>query len=201
MKTVFKFFCILFCALFILSCAGCGNKATPEPQASLVADALLEESRYSLGDSMGDYSVTDVNGVTYKFSEILKDKKAIVLNFWFINCGPCRMEFPYLNEAYEAYKEDIEVIAINPVGDSEADVKAFAEEMTLSFPVAVGDEAWNQAVNIQGYPTTMVIDRTGTVSFVHTGYIDSTETFERVFEFFTKDDYTPTLVENISDIK
>ena len=201
MKTVSKIFCVLFCILSILCFAGCGSTAEPESQVSLVANASLAESKYSLGDKMGDHTVTDVNGVSYKVSDLLKEKKVIVLNFWFINCGPCRMEFPYMEEAYQSFKEDIEILAINPVGDSEADIKAFAKDMGLSFPVIEGDENWNFAMGIQGYPTTVVIDRTGTVSFVHTGYIDSTETFNSIFEFFTDKGYTPTLVENISDIK
>ncbi|MBQ8572288.1 MAG: redoxin domain-containing protein [Ruminococcus sp.] len=192
--------CLVLALMVVLLCAGCSNNE--EPQApTLTADAVLSESNYRLGDTMGDYTVTDINGVSYKFSDILKDKKAIVLNFWFINCGPCRIEFPYMNEAYESFKEDIEILAINPVGDSEADIKAFAEENSLSFPVVTGDTAWNTAMNIQGYPTTVVIDRTGVVSMKHTGYIDSTETFKDIFEFFTKDGYTHTIVNNLSDIK
>lgn len=197
MKSVFKFICLAFSLLFIFTCAGCGEAQTP----ALAAEAPLEECRFTLGDTMCDFTVTDVNGVSHKFSDILKEKKALVLNFWFVNCGPCQMEFPYMNEAYEAYKSDLEILAINPVGDSEADIKAFAEEFGLSFPVAAGDIAWESAFALQGYPTTVVIDRTGVVSMVHTGYVDSTETFERVFEFFTDEAYTPTLVKNISNIK
>jgi len=73
--------------------------------------------------------------------------------------------------------------------------------MDLTFSVAVGDLEWNNAFYIQGFPTTVVIDRTGTISFMHTGYIDSTETFMDIFEFFISEDYTPTVVKNISDIK
>lgn len=193
-----KTICLIFALLFICLLAGCSGEEEP---VSLVADAVLAESSYSLGDTMGDYTLTDVNGVSYKLSDLLKDKKAIVLNFWFINCTPCKIEFPYLDEAYGKYKDDIEVLAVNCVDTSEADVADFATENGLSFPVIAGDIAWEKAMNIQGYPTTVVIDRFGTVSMVHTGYIDSAETFESIFEFFTNDGYTPTLVRNISDIK
>lgn len=200
MKAVIsKFACLALALLLVSLCAGC--KAEEEHVPSLVSDAVLAESSYSLGDIMGDYTLTDVNGVSYKFSDLLKDKKAIVLNFWFINCGPCKIEFPYLEEAYGNYKDDIEVLAINPVGDSEADIKAFATENGLSFPVVAGDTAWEKTMSLTGYPTTVVIDRNGIVSMSHTGYIDSTETFESIFEFFTADDYTATVVKNISDIK
>ncbi|MBQ2688209.1 MAG: redoxin domain-containing protein [Clostridia bacterium] len=190
---------VLLSLLLLAFCAGCSNNS--EEALALTPDPVLSESRYTLGDKMGDYTITDVNGVSHNFSEILAEKKAIVLNFWFINCGPCRIEFPYMNEAYESLKADIEILAINPTGESEEDIKAFSEEMGLTFPVAVGDLEWNNAFYIQGFPTTVVIDRTGTISFMHTGYIDSTETFMDIFEFFISEDYTPTVVKNISDIK
>lgn len=195
---VCKLLCLVVSLLLVLLCAGCDTKGE---QATLTADAVLEESSYKPGDAMGDYTLTDVNGNVHSFFDILSEKKALVLNFWFINCGPCKIEFPYLDEAYQNYKEELEVLAIDCVGDSEADIASFAAEYNLSFPVVAGDVAWESAVRIQGYPTTVVIDRFGTVAMVHTGYIDSTDTFERIFEFFTADDYEATLVKNISDIQ
>lgn len=199
-KIISRFICLVLSLLLVCLCAGCDAQNEPE-SATLVADAVLEESSYQLGDTMGDYTVTDVNGVTYRFSDLLKEKRAIVLNFWFIGCTPCKIEFPYLDEAYRNYSEDIELLAINCVGESEADIADFAVENDLSFPVVPGDVAWESAMRIQGYPTTVVIDRNGIVSLIHTGYIDSTDTFNDIFEFFTADDYTATLVKNISDIQ
>lgn len=200
MKTLIsKSFCLVLSLLLVFLCVGCDSQE--EPAAVLTPDPVLDDSSYSLGDTMGDYTLTDVKGDTYSFSELLKDKKAIVLNFWFVNCGPCRIEFPYLEEAYVNYQNDIEVLAINCVDENASDVADFATENGLSFPVIAGDTAWEKTMSIQGYPTTVVIDRFGTISMIHTGYIDSTETFEHIFEFFANDEYTPTLVKNLSDIK
>lgn len=201
MKSLFfKLTALALCTVLCVLCAGCVIQTPEERKGGLVENPNLSVSYYRLGDSMGDYTITDVNGVEHSFSQILETKKAIVLNFWFINCGPCKIEFPYMNEAYQSFKDDIEILAINTVDENEAEIKAFAEENGLSFPVASGDMGWNQALAIQGFPTTVVIDRTGVVSMMHVGYIDSTDTFENIFEFFTDDAYTPTLVEDISDI-
>ena len=103
-KAIFLILCI--CLLCLVGCADNGNH--------LVTGAVLSASSYKLGDNMGDYTVTDINGQTHSFSELLQSKKAIVLNFWFVNCGPCQMEFPYLQSAYDTYSDDVAVIAINP---------------------------------------------------------------------------------------
>ena len=155
---------------------------------------------YKLGNIVDDFSVTDVNGTTYKVSELLKTKKAIVLNFWFENCGPCRMEFPYLNEAYNEYKDKLEVIAISPV-DSENTVADYAEEMKLDFPMASGDIEWENAFGFEGYPTTVVIDRYGMVAFTHTGSVTDKDTFVTLFEYFTSDEYKQGVVKNLSELK
>ncbi len=181
-------------------CSGCTqNPSEDEDGPALVTDAVLSESSYSLGDQMGDYTLTDIKGNTYTFSEILKEKEAIVLNFWFINCGPCKLEFPYLDEAYKLNSDKVEVLAIN-CSDSIEDIEKFAEEWGLSFPIISGDPAWEGSIGIMGYPTTVIVDRFGTVSLKHTGYIDNTDTFLSIFEFFTAEDYVQTVVRNVEDI-
>ena len=85
-----------------------------EIKLEITLDGNAEEVVYKLGDVVLDFELTATNGTTYKLSELLKEKKAVVLNFWFLNCGPCKMEFPFLQAAYDEYKDKIEVLAINP---------------------------------------------------------------------------------------
>ena len=153
-----------------------------------------------LGGVFCDFTVTSADGTEYTLSELLKTKKAVVLNFWFHNCGPCRMEFPHLEEAYAKYSDVLEVIAINPMDGTNASVLEYADELGLSFPVAVGDGYWVEAMGTRGYPTTVVIDRYGTVGFVHSSAFSSADEIEKLFGFFTAEDYTQTTIRNLSDI-
>ncbi len=161
----------------------------------------IEGRSYKLGSIVDDFSVTDVDGNTYKVSELLKTKKAIVLNFWFENCGPCRMEFPYMDEAYNDYKDKLEVVAISSI-DSENAVFAYKKQMELDFPMASDVREWGKAFDLSGgYPTTVIIDRYGMVAMSHSGAITDKETFASLFEYFTSDDYKQAPVRNLSDIK
>ena len=161
----------------------------------------LTNVTYELGDAIHDFIVAAVDGTEYKLSELLKEKKAVVLNFWFINCGPCKMEFPYLQQAYTQYQDDIEVLAINPVDGTNDTITTFAQDNELTFPMAVGDSEWEKCMKLTAYPTTVVIDRYGTISMIHKGMVTETETFTKVFEFFTSDDYEQTTIKSIEDIK
>ena len=169
-------------------------------KAAAIEDLNPEDVRYKLGDTIGDFTVVDTNGDEYKLSEMLKSKKAVVLNFWYIECNPCRAEFPYMNEAYAEFAGDIGLIAMNPVNDNEGDIAAFKSELELDFPVAMADPAWADMLQLTAYPTTVVIDRTGVISLMHTGSIDTADTFKQIFQYFTADDYVPGVVESLDEL-
>ena len=196
MKNLLKIISITLCFVILCFTSGCGSV-----KANLTQNPSLADSSYRLGDYMGDYTVTDVNGNSYTFSQLLETKKAIVLNFWFINCGPCQMEFPYLQKAYNSYIDDVEIIAINPVDKKASSIEKYAKQNELTIPLAVGEEAWATAFGLKGFPTTVVIDRYGSVAFMHMGAVTQDGVFEKIFEYFTADNYKQTTIKNISDIE
>ena len=52
-----------------------------------------------------DFTVYDLNGNPVKLSDYRG--KPVVLNFWSSRCGPCQMEMPDFQEAYEDLGEEI----------------------------------------------------------------------------------------------
>ncbi len=166
---------------------------------SALLDGDLSAHQFSLGDMLCDFTV-ETQDVSYTLSELLKTKKAVVLNFWFENCGPCRAEFPYLQNAYAAYADDIEVIAINPYDGTAESVQTYASNLKLTFPVIKAGEEWLTAFGLTSFPTTVVIDRYGMAAMIHKGAVTEAGVFENLFAYFTADDYVQTTVRNFSDI-
>ena len=160
----------------------------------------LSDSEFKLGDIICDFTVTAANGNEYNVSDLIKEKKAVILNFWFMNCGPCRSEFPYLQQAYEEYNDEIEVLALNPVDGTDESISVYADELALSFPMAVCSPEWEKCMKLTAYPTTVVIDRYGMISFIHTGSITEKDTFVRLFEYYSSDDYVQATIRSIDDI-
>ena len=170
-------------------------------EAQLLSEEEMDGVVFRLGDVFADMSVTAPDGTVYKISEILKEKKAVVLNFWYLNCAPCKIEFPYLQEAYTKYQDKIEVLAINPVDGTDAKITSFQSENNYTFPMMVGSGVWTEHINMSSFPTTLVIDRYGTVVYMHQGMFESAADFETLFEFFTADDYTQKTIRNLSELK
>ena len=65
-----------------------------------------------------------IDGNTKSFADF--KGKLLVINFWYINCGPCIIEMPYLNNLVREYQnEDVQFLALS--FDTVLDIKSFLE--------------------------------------------------------------------------
>ncbi len=160
----------------------------------------LEEVSFSLGDVMGELSVTTYDGKTLSLSQLLEEKEMVLLNFWYLECTPCKMEFPHLQEAYEKYSDKVEILALNPVDGDDESLKEYAQNLGLTFPVATCDALWQKAMKVLAYPTSVVIDRYGVISFIYQGYFDSVQSIEDVFAHFTAEDYEQGVIRDLEEL-
>ncbi len=158
----------------------------------LPASADLSKTTFGLGDVFFDAVFTDTEGKTHQISELLKEKNAVVLNFFYTNCQPCVMEFPHLQKAWENYKDQVAFLALDPLDDAQA-VAAFKQANGLSFPMAACEKGWESAMQLIGYPTTVVIDRYGMISFVYSGAFSDAQSVEAVFSYYGAAEYTQKL--------
>ncbi len=160
----------------------------------------LEGINLKLGDVMYDLSVTDTQGNTWQISQLLQEKKAVVLNFWFLSCTPCKMEFPHLQKAYEEYGDEVAVLALNPVDTDAEAVAKYAQELGLTMPVGLCDPAIQSALQMNAYPTTVVIDRYGIISLIHEGSIPSTNNFKDIMAHYAAEDYQQEIVTDVNSL-
>jgi thiol-disulfide isomerase/thioredoxin len=106
--------------------------------------------------------------------------KILVLDFFATWCSPCIAELPELERlrADLQTNHDIEFVLVgtNSGGDTPERVQTFAQRRHISMPVAFDPERKTmRALGLSGFPTLVVIDRTGKVRLTHSGY-NSSET-------------------------
>ena len=70
-----------------------GTSANIKLTSSLVKDESLSGATLGLGDVMYDFSVVTPAGETVTLSEMLEEKKVVLLNFWYTTCTWCLKEF------------------------------------------------------------------------------------------------------------
>ncbi len=165
-------------------------------------------NKYEIGDIMHDFTLEDVNGNTYTLSDILEEKRMVMLNFWYVDCSWCFKEFPGINGAYKNYKDDIEVLAINDYGDSLTNIinypKDYFPEDNLIFPMVKMDKKTTNLIRDkfpgEGYPTTVIIDRYGLICFIEAGAIVGQSKWDKIFAHFTADNYEQKLILNAEDL-
>ncbi len=60
-------------------------------------------SGYDVGDTVDDFTVTDINGITHNLYSITAQGKYVYLDFSYTQCGPCQTAAPVFNEFYDTY--------------------------------------------------------------------------------------------------
>ena len=169
---------------------------------------------YRLGDVMRDFSVVDSDGNTQKLSELLKTKDMVLINFWYTTCSWCVKEFPYMDAVYQQYKDKIEIVALNHStlkGDSEEGIKAFKDRFYddyvgegatggLSFPMAKDHTGMQSAFELEGYPTSVIVDRYGVICMIEAGGIVSETPFIAMFDHFTSENYEQRIFHSLDEL-
>ena len=120
-----------------------------------------------IGTKFNYLGFRDVNGNTYS-EEDLKGK-ILVINFWFVGCGPCEIEMPELNELVNQYKGNSDIVFISFSRSSESKTRQFLTRKTFNYPAVSMDETLRNEFKIPVYPTNYVIDKNGTYSFASKG--------------------------------
>ena len=169
--------------------------------SSVIEDTDLTGVTYELGDVMRDFTVTTIDGEKFTLSEVLKTKKAVLINFWYSTCSPCINEFPYMDSAYQKYQDDIAVIALNNYAyDNAETVKIFQATMGLTIPMVMDYSQLGTAFNVNYYPTSILVDRYGTICLIEVGGLTSEKPFIAAFEHFSATDYQQKLFTSFDEL-
>ncbi len=163
---------------------------------------------YSVGDVMYDFeqtyytydgsNKTQMRTVKKKLSDFFEEgKKAVMIDFFYNTCSWCQREYPYLKAAYEKYSDDLEILGINDISESNPD-ETLSELQRLvvedKIPYLVCKDKSNVGVWFNalksGYPTAIMIDRYGIIADWYAGGQLDQNWWEAWFEKYTSPDYS-----------
>ncbi|MEM8584819.1 MAG: TlpA disulfide reductase family protein [Bacteroidota bacterium] len=119
------------------------------------------------GTKVEDFELTDIEGNIISSQSTVG--KVVVLNFWFIGCRPCLEEIPELNEVYNEYAGNEDVVFASIALDELKKVRRKLNKYSIQYPVVADGSIASELFQVIGYPTNIVIDREGNYSFRFTG--------------------------------
>lgn len=138
-------------------------EAMPKPLGSR---AFKKSSQFAA------FEETDLQGNSYKLKEL--KGKVVVINFWFINCPPCRLEIPDLNELVAQYKNNPDVVFLAIAMDDKSRLQEFLRMMPFNYHIIEKGEYIARDNNINAFPTHVVLDRNGKILFHTDGLAENT---------------------------
>ncbi len=116
-----------------------------------------------------DFTLKSKDGSNLRLQDFRGE--VVMLNFWASWCGPCRQEFPLMDEIYKKYqKMGFTILAVN-VDEDSRDANGFLDAVPVSFPILYDPESKiSELYQVDAMPTTIMIDRNGNKRYLHRGY-------------------------------
>jgi len=113
-----------------------------------------------------DFDVKTLEGKPLKLSSL--KGKAVVLNFWFVGCAPCRVEMPGLNTLTEEFKDEDVVFIAFALDNAEA-LEEFLKEKEFTYQIIPDAGRIAALYGVKMYPTHVLINKRGEIEFTLTG--------------------------------
>ncbi|HAQ37540.1 MAG TPA: hypothetical protein DCQ58_03440, partial [Saprospirales bacterium] len=96
--------------------------------------------------------------------------KKIVMDFWYIGCGPCLRLIPVMEKLHEEYPE-VAFIGMN-VRDEAERIAKFVEIKKIKYPVMRERFGFEQKYKMTGFPVILIFDEDGKLIRQLDGYSD-----------------------------
>lgn len=146
-------------------------------QSEAAADGPSAEDRQTRIDKskamLADQTPPDLSEGTWLNSRVasLKDfrDKHVLLDFWFIGCGPCKQDLPTVQLAQRLFGGDkFSVVSVHITAQSVQNVASYAKANEMDFPIVVdnaqGDlDAGYKELGVRFYPCYLLLDPDGKV--------------------------------------
>jgi len=119
------------------------------------------------GEKISSFKTTDINGNKVVLKDLIG--KIVVLNFWFINCPPCRAEIPQLNGIRNQYTGNNDIVFLAVCLDEKFRINEFMKNLPFDYTQLDNGGFIAYKYGINTFPTHVILDKEGKVRFHTSG--------------------------------
>lgn len=141
------------------------------------------QSSIKVGDRAPEFSAATTNG-PFDLEQTLAAGKPVFLEVFATWCPHCQHEVPVIDSLYKRFGSKIAFVGVSgsPYGmdgsspESQNDVITFQQQLGVTYPIAYDPTLDVAGKYLQGgFPTIVIIERTGKVAYLNSGEISGTD--------------------------
>lgn len=118
------------------------------------------------------FSISRLDGTLVSSSDLRG--RVVVLDFWATWCPACRRELPELEKLYKRYQGNSKVsfwaVDVQDNGETPEKARDFMQKAGYTLPLAFDSQKSLEALSVEGFPSLIIIDKSGRIRLVHVGY-------------------------------
>ena len=145
--------------------AGTAFVTTIEKLETAEASAKKVQNALAIGTQFPDFNEKDVTGKPLSIASY--KGKIVLVDFWATWCGPCVMEMPNVQQAYQKYHDKgFEIIGVSLDIDQQA-LSNFLKKNNMPWPQYFDGQQWNNKLavkyGIEAIPMNYLLDGNGKI--------------------------------------
>jgi peroxiredoxin len=143
--------------------------ATKEEKKMFQSRSTLPGAKgHLVGREATPFSVKDIKGNNYSLGQL--KGKVVVVNFWFVECLPCRIEIPELNKLVDEYKGK-DVVFLGLATNDRSKLEEFLKKYEFKYAIVPDSVGIAREYGVAAFPAHMVIGRDSRITYFAAGYM------------------------------
>lgn len=131
----------------------------------------VSEAAQNSNDPLNNVRFKDQKGTPISLGDL--KGKVVFINFWATWCPPCKAELPAINDLYNQYKDNNNVVfLIVDIDNKIENSSKYIQDNKMQLRVSVADSEIPQSLLGNSVPTTVLLDKSGAIAFRHEGMAD-----------------------------
>lgn len=128
-------------------------------------EEVSSQVRPAIGYLAPDFTLRSLDGKAVRLAAVARNSRLTLVNFWGIWCPYCVKEIPDLVRFDHQYAGDRKVVLLGvDVGDDPKAVPGFVLKNKMNYPILQDkDNKVSSLYQVQGFPTTVIIDHRGVI--------------------------------------